>query len=95
MDIANREPIATLPEPAECKRLRELFGVTQQQAADHIGVMRQMVNRWERGRSVPSGENRKRYAELLESWARNENKLRTEVKAAGESIPVKERGFNA
>jgi len=72
MDIGNREPIASLPEPAERVRLRKLFGVTQREVAVHIGVTRQMVNRYELGRSEPGGINRTRYAELLATWARGE-----------------------
>jgi len=88
MDITNRGPMMPLPEPRERIRLRKLFAVTQTEVAAHIGVTRQMVNRWERGHSEPSGVNRARYAELLASWARSENKIKTEIKKAGDLIDV-------
>jgi transcriptional regulator with XRE-family HTH domain len=86
MDITSREPIAPLPEPAERARLRKLFAVTQLEVAKHIGVTRQMVNRYERSHSEPSGKARERYAELLATWARSESQIKTEIKKAGDLI---------
>ncbi len=86
MDITSREPIAPLPEPAERVRLRKLFAVTQSEVAAHIRVTRQMVNRYELGRSEPSGDNRTRYAKLLASWARSESQISNGIKEAGELI---------
>jgi transcriptional regulator with XRE-family HTH domain len=86
MDITSREPVPTLPVPAERARLRKLFGVTQNEIAAHIGVTRQMVNRYEHGRSEPGGNARARYAELLATWARSESQISTEIKKAGDLI---------
>lgn len=88
MGIDKRAPIPSLPEPAERIRLRKLFRTTQREIAAHIGVTRQMVNRWERGHSEPSGENRERYAELLAAWARSESQIATEIKNGGDLISV-------
>lgn len=88
MDISNRAPIAPLPEPRERIRLRKLFAVTQTEVAAHIGVTRQMVNRWERGHSEPANVNRTRYAELLASWASSENQIKAGIKKAGDLIGV-------
>jgi transcriptional regulator with XRE-family HTH domain len=74
-DLTDRAPIARLPEPAERVRLRKLYGATQREVAAHVGVTRQMVNRWERGHSDPTGANRIRYAELLVSWSRTETQI--------------------
>jgi DNA-binding XRE family transcriptional regulator len=71
MSIADRAPMAPLPEPAERIRLRKLFGATQKDIAAEIGVTRQIVNRWEMGRSEPAGKNREAYSRLLTTWARN------------------------
>lgn len=87
MSITGREPVPALPEPAERIRLRQLFGVTQNEVAEHIGVIRRTVYAWEHG-AEPIGENRVRYAELLASWARDETRIRTEIKTAGDSIEV-------
>jgi transcriptional regulator with XRE-family HTH domain len=84
MDITSREPIAPLPEPAERARLRKLFAVTQLEVAKHIGVTRQMVNRYEQGHSEPSGEARARYAALLWTWMHTE--MDSENRKAGDLI---------
>jgi transcriptional regulator with XRE-family HTH domain len=86
MSIYDREPIVPLPEPAERNRLRELFGVTQTEIAEEIGVTRQMVNRYETGRSEPTGHNREVYSRILATWARTEARVRNELKTAGNSI---------
>lgn len=77
--LTNRVPIARLPEPAERVRLRKLYGATQLQVGAHIKVTRQMVNRYERGHSEPTGATRERYAELLASWARTETQVKEEL----------------
>lgn len=88
MNLSDREPVSSLPEPSERIRLRLLFGATQADIASEIGVTRQMVNRWERGHSEPSGENRTRYAALLAAWAAREIAIATEIKKAGDSLQV-------
>lgn len=62
----DREP---LPSPADRKRLRTAYKVTQQQVADAIGVTPGNVAGWESGRWEPSGKNRTEYAYLLRSIA--------------------------
>lgn len=81
MSIEDRDPVPNLPDPAERIRLRELFGVTQAELAAHIGVTRQMVNRYEHGRSAPTGAIRARYASLLAAWARKERARNQERQA--------------
>lgn len=88
MNLANREPIPELPEPAERARLRNLFGVTQSELADEIGVVRQMVNRYETGRSEPVGDNRINYARILNAWAETERHIKSLIKDAGDSAQV-------
>jgi DNA-binding XRE family transcriptional regulator len=73
MNLSDRNPIPTLPEPSERIRLRELFGTTQSEVAEHIKVTRQMVNRYENGRSEPTGATRILYAELLTAWSNTEH----------------------
>jgi transcriptional regulator with XRE-family HTH domain len=92
MNIADNLPIAELPNPAERARLRILFGVSQSELAREIGVVRQMVNRYESGRSEPAGEHRTKYAEILSAWAATERRISGEIKTAGDSIPVADPG---
>jgi DNA-binding XRE family transcriptional regulator len=76
--LAARQPMATLPEPAERMRLRRLFGISQSELADSLGVNRKSVYHWESGKSEPRGEPREAYAGLLKSWAQTE-KLRRDA----------------
>ena len=74
MSLADREPLAALPEPAERMRLRTLFGVTQHELAAEMGVTRKSIYAWENGISDPTGDRRAKYARLLSSWAQTEQK---------------------
>ena len=58
-----------LPEPAERKRLREAWKLSQGQVADALGVTRGSVSGWESGRWEPAGETRAQYIYLLNSIA--------------------------
>jgi transcriptional regulator with XRE-family HTH domain len=88
MSIADNLPIPELPNPAERARLRNLFGVTQSELAAEIGVVRQMVNRYESGRSEPVGDNRINYAIILNAWAETERHIKSLIKDAGDSAQV-------
>ncbi len=75
--ILDREPIPDLPPPLKRKRLRERFGITQEEIATEMGVTPRTIRRWETGAS-PVGHKRVKYAEILNSWqvqlnARKEN----------------------
>jgi DNA-binding XRE family transcriptional regulator len=72
VSLINRQPIAELPVPAERVRLRERFGASQVDIAAELRVTRKTVYSWEHGLSEPTGRNRLRYSELLDSWARTE-----------------------
>ena len=85
MPLQNRLP---LPDPTERKRLRELFGVTQQELAAELGIARKTVYAWERNERIRPSAARTRYAELLSTWARTETTIATEIKKAGDSLEV-------
>jgi DNA-binding XRE family transcriptional regulator len=69
--LINR-PLITLPDPAERKRLRVLFKVTQLQLANSLGITRKTVAKWETGDWEPTGRNRDNYASVLSAWAATE-----------------------
>jgi DNA-binding XRE family transcriptional regulator len=73
MSLANRRPVTALPAPAERKRLRELFAVTQDELAIELGVTRKTVYSWERREPIRPGNVRDAYAALLASWAHTES----------------------
>jgi transcriptional regulator with XRE-family HTH domain len=66
-EVANRR---RLPPPAIASAIRREAGVTQERLARELGVSRVSISRWESGSRVPSGENRNRYADLLEEIRR-------------------------
>jgi DNA-binding XRE family transcriptional regulator len=74
MSLADREPVARLPEPAERVRLRTLFGVTQAELAAEMRVTRKAIYAWEHGLAEPTGENRIRYSRLIARWAETERR---------------------
>ncbi len=63
--LENREPISILPVPAERIRLRQRFGITQEELAQALGVTRKSVRTWERGTAEPTGAHRRKYANIL------------------------------
>jgi DNA-binding transcriptional regulator YiaG len=67
------EPRNDLPKATERKRLREAWGLSQEQVAEALGVTRGSVSAWEAGRWEPAGENRTEYAYLLTSIANRLN----------------------
>ncbi|MER7050300.1 telomere-associated protein Tap [Streptomyces jumonjinensis] len=58
-----------LPDPAECKRLREAAGLSQAQIAKALDARREAVGNWEAGRTEPRPPKRAAYARLLEGLA--------------------------
>lgn len=44
---------------------RKVKGLTQLQLASQVGVVRQLVNKWEHGDNAPSGDNLTKLAEVL------------------------------
>lgn len=49
------------------KTLRKSKGLTQEELANRINVVRQTVSKWEKGYSVPDAEMLKKIAEVLET----------------------------
>jgi transcriptional regulator with XRE-family HTH domain len=70
-----------LPFPAQMRRLRELHGLSLEKLAQRLGVSRQTVWYWERGRSLPSRENLARLARNLQV-------------GEGDLLPGEARGVN-
>lgn len=64
--IRTSRPIE-LPEAEERRAIRRSVRLTQRQVGELVGVTGQMVGFWEVGKNEPTGENRARYAELLEA----------------------------
>ena len=61
-----------LPPPAERQAIRVAAGVTASKVAEEVGVTRQAVVWWERGRSEPGPENLAAYVAILArlaAWA--------------------------
>lgn len=58
-----------LPPPAERERLRKVARLTQRQIADALGVARETVVAWEKGRSEPRPPQRQAYVRLLDGLA--------------------------
>lgn len=88
MNITDRTPVSRLPEPDERIRLRVLFGVTQDELADEVGVSRKTVYAWEHGLSNPTGRKREAYAAVLTAWAQKESVLSQEMRKAGDAVSV-------
>jgi len=64
----NTHPISThrqLPHPVLRRALRQAAGLSQAGLADHLGVSRAAVSRWETGDRNPQGCNRTAYAAVL------------------------------
>ena len=49
------------------KALRKNKGLTQEELANRLNVVRQTVSKWEKGRSVPDAEMLQKIADVLES----------------------------
>ena len=59
-------PAADDPFPARMKQLREQRGLSLEMLARELGLSRQTVWYWERGRNLPGGENLARLARALQ-----------------------------
>ncbi|MEE4599498.1 helix-turn-helix transcriptional regulator, partial [Streptomyces sp. DSM 41524] len=60
---------ATLPPPAERKRLRSAHGLTIDEVAGALKVRRATVSGWESGKTEPRPPERDAYARLLDKLA--------------------------
>ena len=56
-ETAPAAPAQSLPLAEALKRRRTEKGLTQEQLAEHLGVSRQAVSKWEQGLSEPSTAN--------------------------------------
>lgn len=56
---------AELPRPEVRRALREAAGLTQEQAAEAVGVHRVSFGRWELGTRTPRADDLDAYVELL------------------------------
>jgi transcriptional regulator with XRE-family HTH domain len=54
-----------LPEPAQCRTLREKAGLSQQEIANAVGVTRAAVGHWENGTRMPRGVLLDRYVDAI------------------------------
>lgn len=48
------------------KKLRKTKGLTQEQLAQQLYVTRQLISKWEQGKSLPDIENLKKLASIFE-----------------------------
>ena len=58
-----------LPEPYLRRTLRVAAGIAQVDVAEHCGVSRETVARWENGTRTPSGDRLLRYSRLMNRLA--------------------------
>ncbi|MEU0740984.1 sigma factor-like helix-turn-helix DNA-binding protein [Streptomyces sp. NPDC006134] len=60
-----QSPATPLPPPRTRRRLREAASLTRAQVAERLGVTRDTVRAWEKGRTPPHGREGEAYAKLL------------------------------
>jgi DNA-binding transcriptional regulator YiaG len=65
--LTSRLKNSELPEPAECKAIRDRAGVTLSEAAAVINVSPMTLWKWEQGRATPNRNNAILYRRLLEA----------------------------
>src|SRR5437588_10546838 len=64
--VDDAAPLAFMPSPAECRRLREAAGISAQQASSAVGVTALTVGQWESGVWRPrKADHRERYLRLF------------------------------
>ncbi|MFF8655215.1 helix-turn-helix domain-containing protein [Streptomyces huasconensis] len=64
-----QSPATSLPSPKERRRLREAKSLSQAALAARLGVSRETVRSWERGRTNPRGRTHEAYARFLTTAA--------------------------
>ncbi|CAL9446501.1 hypothetical protein SUDANB6_02347 [Streptomyces sp. enrichment culture] len=64
-----QSPVTPLPPPKTRRRLREAASLTHAQVAKQLGVTRDTVRAWEKGRTPPHGRKGEAYAKLLSALA--------------------------
>ncbi|CAL9506332.1 hypothetical protein SUDANB58_03561 [Streptomyces sp. enrichment culture] len=64
-----QSPVTQLPPPKTRRRLREAASLTHTQVAKRLGVTRDTVRAWEKGRIPPHGREGEAYAKLLSALA--------------------------
>lgn len=66
MDVIQQVRAArALPAPAIARALRQAAGLSQGQVAEHLGVHRLTLHRWETGANRPRGQHLADYAALV------------------------------
>ena len=84
------------------KTLRKLKGMTQEEMADRLHVVRQTISKWEKGLSVPDADMLTRIAELFEvsvsdllgdiiSNAEDRNTVVEQLSRINEQLAIKNR----
>ncbi|WP_199783245.1 helix-turn-helix domain-containing protein, partial [Streptomyces alboniger] len=69
-----QSPATSLPSPKERRRLREAKSLSHADVAAKLGVTRETVRLWEKGRTHPRGRSHEAYAKLLNSLAKTEER---------------------
>ncbi|MEU4799490.1 helix-turn-helix domain-containing protein [Streptomyces sp. NPDC023327] len=64
-----QSPATSLPSPKERRRLREAKSLSHADLAAKLGVTRETVRSWEKGRTNPRGRSHEAYAKLLNALA--------------------------
>ncbi|WP_239572565.1 helix-turn-helix transcriptional regulator, partial [Streptomyces sp. G44] len=68
-----QSPATSLPSPKERRRLREAKSLSQAALAAKLGVSRETVRSWERGRTNPRGHTHEAYARFLTAAAEEQS----------------------
>ncbi|MFE9252113.1 helix-turn-helix domain-containing protein [Streptomyces sp. NPDC007088] len=69
MTSRTRTPAVPLPPPEERRRLRERHSLSRARLAARLGVSREILRKWENGRTEPRGGERETYAKVLATLA--------------------------
>ncbi len=86
------------------KKLRKAKGMTQEELAVRLNVVRQTVSKWEKGLSVPDADLLKKIAEILETnvstllgatidTKSNTNEIAEQLSRINEQLATKARNF--
>jgi transcriptional regulator with XRE-family HTH domain len=63
--IAEVRALRRLPTPSKARAIRQAAGISQARLAEHLGVDRVTVTRWERGLRRPRGDLALKYGDFL------------------------------